>query len=71
MRKTGIIRKWPTPRTSYRIETLQNGQWLWVILPPFRSKPEAKMYAVQMQERSGASAPTPPASGSSYRVVED
>jgi hypothetical protein len=42
---------------------LQSGQWLWVILPPFRAKAEAEMYAVQMQERS--------ASGASYRVVED
>jgi hypothetical protein len=53
----------PSEARQYRIETLQSGQWLWVILPPFRAKAEAEMYAVQMQERS--------ASGASYRVVED
>ena len=47
-------------RPTYRIETLQNDAWLWVILPPIRNKAEADSLALRMEER---------APGSSYRVV--
>ena len=52
----------PDLRPTYRIESLQNGAWLWVILPPLRNKAEADSLALRMEER---------APGSCYRVVID
>lgn len=58
-----MTRKHKRSQPTYRIESLQDGAWLWVILPPYRNKAEADSAALRMAERAGPS--------SSYRVVED
>jgi hypothetical protein len=63
----GLTYCWLTAMTRkpiaplYYIESLKNGAWTLVMMPPFRNKADAERHAQQMAER---------ASGSSFRVVE-
>lgn len=41
----------PVARPGWKIERLTHGRWLWVILPTFRSEPEAQAYVATLERQ--------------------
>jgi hypothetical protein len=46
---------------AYRIERMTEGEWLWVIMPPYDNHAEASAAALRMEEQDGAA----------YRIIEE
>lgn len=50
-----MARKPKTPRApTWKIEAFNNGQWLWVLMPPYRTQEEAEASIAQMVARHPA-----------------